>query len=106
MEKIIYHTRDFKNGVHMLQRKYLGNGKFYIRGLFKGVQVGDTICSHTSLRCDLTVSEIISVSDSMANGDDITDEYRTNALVEFYAVYEKFVDEEQFLQIRPQNFGN
>lgn len=103
MSKTIYHKRDAVNNVHLLQRKYLGKGRFYQRGIFQGMEIGDVFLSFT-VTVELVVDKIISISDSKS--DQLTEEQKKDAYIECELYYPNFVNEEQFLPIRPNNFGN
>ena len=102
MSKIINHNFNGSNGIHLLQRKYLGKGRYYQRCLAKGAQVGDTFKSHTS-QYELVIDKIISVSDSKAQLLD--DEQQKDALIEMELIHPYFTSETEFVN-KPCNFGN
>lgn len=102
MSKTIQHLRDGSNNVHLLQRKYIGNGRFYQRGIIKGVEVGDKFESFTCLQI-LVVDKIISVSDSKSS--ELSEEDKKDAHVEIELTFPGFINEEMFIN-RPNNFGN
>lgn len=103
MSKTINHEISPQNGVCLLQRKYLGSGRFYQRGLFKGVEIADLFVSFTAPDLSLRVDKIISIKDSNANN--LSKEQKKDAYTEVELVYDGFKNEETFT-VRPNNFGN
>ena len=103
MSKTINHERSPQNGVCLLQRMYLGSGRFYQRGLFKGVEVDDLFKSFTAPNLTLRVDKIISINNSTANN--LSEDQKKNAYVEIELMYDGFKNEETFT-VRPNNFGN
>lgn len=59
MSKMLNHVRaDEKgnlNGINILERRYLGKGRFYQRGHFKDIQEGDHFYSWTQPKLDYLV---------------------------------------------------
>ena len=88
-----------RTGHHaILQNKYIGDGNYYVRGIIKGIKVGDILNYNFT---NSTVIEIISVKDSKAI---LTDDERKNALVEIIVHDNSFVINDEYLQ--KNNFGN
>lgn len=106
--KTFNHTKFASNDIHMLQRQYKGNGIYYISGLFQGIEVGDEIVSHTQFNGNkfmpLKVIEIISVSDSKADG--LGFEQKNNALIELMFIDEYYPDNPNLGYKQYENFGN
>ena len=88
-----------KDGIDILQRKYLGNGRYYLRGRIQGVCVGDVLIDRSFIS---TVDVILSVQDSKANLR--TDEENKLALVEIEVVDSSFRNEHDY--VIQHSYGN
>lgn len=51
------------NGVHLYERKYLGNGRYFQRGIAKNIAVGDYFMSNLDNR-NLLVEKVLKLTDS------------------------------------------
>ena len=58
------HQFSGSNGNHLYERKYLGDGRYFQRGLCKGISVGDNFKCFTEPKALLKVDKVISIKNS------------------------------------------
>ena len=56
------HMVDGSNEIHIYKRKYIGGGRYYVRGICKGIKEGDTMVDRWNYV--FNVDKIISIKDS------------------------------------------
>jgi hypothetical protein len=59
-----HHSFIGSNGNHLYERKYLGEGKYYQRGICKGISEGDEFTCFTAPKTTLIVDKVISIKNS------------------------------------------
>jgi hypothetical protein len=82
------HLRSGENQNHLYMRRYLGSGRYYQRGVCKGLGVGDVFASQTHPGRNLIVDKLLSVKDS--NGSFEHSEETKGALYEAELVDKSF----------------
>lgn len=68
-----FHSFKAENNVHTYERKYLGEGRYFQRGLCAGIEVGDDFVCFLAPRVSLRVDKIISKSDSKGKFENAED---------------------------------
>lgn len=76
---------DGKNSNHLYGRKHLGEGRYYQRGICKGIAVGDEFVSYLAPTAVLKVDKLLTVRDAKGvfrNPDGAKDAYYEAELVD------------------------
>lgn len=59
-----HHSFNGSNGNHLYERKYLGDGRYFQRGICKGISAGDDFTCFTEPKATLKVDKVISIKNS------------------------------------------
>lgn len=92
------HTYQGGNSNHIYERKYLGSGRYFQRGICKGIQEGDHFKCFLSPLSTLVVDKLLKTSDS--NGTFNSDGAGENALYEAELVDPSFQENTRYIIIQ------
>ncbi len=83
-----------QNGVSIYNREYIGNGKYYMRGVASGIKVGDNVIyRNVCLECE----EILSLKDS--EGEFKKPEMAKDSLYEGHFIDNSFEDDSYYVNL-------
>ena len=89
------HLQNGKNGINLYGRKYLGEGKYFQRGLCKDIKIGDEWTCSTEPNKVIKVDKIIKIRDAKGIFKNPND--AKNAYFEAEFIDESFVPKMEYI---------